>query len=297
MSFLNPVNEPVLRFKSTDAGAPQINYNARVAGDVKAVLKGCLVTGYGDKASAGWSIVNEVDHVAEFVSPNVAMSDYKLGFDDASASNTTWYYQYQNARVNPTANTVKKSLASIDKTHASNGWQLIVSECGFMLVEIVYRSDVAARFGRITYFGQVKSALIDSGGHNMSFWCVGHGAPTPVPYTFFATSLAYYKLQKYSSLKFSAANLVAVTSGTKVYDTTAVDVIAPIYLTSVDGFSAEQPAVLLKDTAKTTDLYGVRDDTLGTRPVLYICLGREVQDTYLTPNVVSVLIPLDHWEY
>lgn len=66
MSFLNPVSEPVKRFKSTDAGAPQINYNARVSGDVKTVLKACLVTGYGAKASAGWSIVNEVDHVAEF---------------------------------------------------------------------------------------------------------------------------------------------------------------------------------------------------------------------------------------
>ena len=142
MSFLNPVSEPVLRFSSTDASAPQINYNARTAGDIKAVLKACLVTGYGAKASAGWSIVNEINHVAEFVSPSAAMSDYRLGVDDSTTIKTTWYYQYQDARTNPNYNEPTKSFSYVDKTHASNGWQMLVTERGIVFIELVQNSVV-----------------------------------------------------------------------------------------------------------------------------------------------------------
>jgi hypothetical protein len=204
MSFLNPVNEPVLRFKSTDAGAPQINYNARVAGDVKTVLKACLVTGYGDKASAGWSIVNEVNHVAEFVSPAVAMSDYRLGIDDTSASSTTWYYQYQNVRKNPSLNAPIKNFGSyIDKNHASNAWQLLVTQRGLYFVEICKHSGGDVLVARMTYWGMVKSALVSDVGENISWFCVGWCAPQIDPKAFFVdfNTKAHTRLGATSSLK------------------------------------------------------------------------------------------------
>lgn len=47
--------QPII-YKSTDAGAPQLSLTAGV---INAVLKGCLVTGYGAKAAAGWEVVHE----------------------------------------------------------------------------------------------------------------------------------------------------------------------------------------------------------------------------------------------
>ena len=43
---------PVTVYRSTDAGAPLLTNSN---GSLIAVLKACLVDGYGSKASAGWT--------------------------------------------------------------------------------------------------------------------------------------------------------------------------------------------------------------------------------------------------
>lgn len=47
--------QPIV-YSSLDAGAPQLSLTAGV---LNTVLKGCLVTGYGDKPAAGWEIAHE----------------------------------------------------------------------------------------------------------------------------------------------------------------------------------------------------------------------------------------------
>lgn len=47
--------EPII-YSSQDADAPQLSLTA---GALNTVLKGCLVTGYGDKPAAGWEIAHE----------------------------------------------------------------------------------------------------------------------------------------------------------------------------------------------------------------------------------------------
>lgn len=47
--------KPII-YKSIDAGAPQLS---ATSGAMNAVIKACLVTGYGDKLSAGWEVVYE----------------------------------------------------------------------------------------------------------------------------------------------------------------------------------------------------------------------------------------------
>lgn len=47
--------QPII-YKSTDTGAPQLS---ATAGAMNAVIKACLVTGYGSKAVAGWQVVYE----------------------------------------------------------------------------------------------------------------------------------------------------------------------------------------------------------------------------------------------
>lgn len=301
MSFLNPVNEPVLRFKSTDAGAPQINYNARVAGDVKTIIKACLVTGYGAKSSAGWSIVNEVDHVCEFVSPNAEMSDYRLGIDDTSASSTTWFYQYQNERVNPTGNTPSRSFSGINQTNAENGWQLIVTQRGFYFVEQVFSTVVAATMPRVTLFGQVKLATTASSTENMSFWIVGWSSPLLTEPKY----LLEDRLSSYRSIKagvpgqifYAGANLNLLILEGSGATLSSIALTNPLYLTSGGTFVGEHPGLLL--TYKNAEpVYGVSDGDFNGRAVLHVPLSiASTSAATVKTRCKSAMIYLDYWEY
>ncbi len=298
MSFLNPVSEPVKRFSSTDAGAPQINYNARVAGDVKTVLKACLVTGYGAKPSAGWSIVNEVEHVAEFVSPSAAMSDYRLGIDDKTATKTDWYYQYQNARTNPSYNNPTKSFTYIDKTHASNGWQLFATDRGIIFVELVQHTAVNKLSARITYWGALKSALIDTTGKNICFFNIGHNAAITIPFYFYSsTNYVHVNLSTNLGAYMSAVTSNALSSSDVTLDESNVDLISPIYLSNTSSklLLAELPPILSKIVNKSTDLFGVDEYTIDGRSVLSVCAGFST-NTPQTPSR-TFLIRTDFWEY
>ena len=301
MSFLNPVNEPVLRFKSTDAGAPQINYNARVAGDVKAVLKACLVTGYGAKASARWSIVNEVDHVAEFVSPSAAMSDYRLGIDDTSASSTTWYYRYQDARVDPSNNAPSKSFGNADKTSGNNGWQLLATERGLVFIELIQHSVVNKLSARITYWGAVKSAIPSVTGKNICFFNIGHSATINQPYFFYSSSAyVHTQLESHTSAFMSAATSNALSAQSYTLDTSNVDLVSPIYLSNSDRtlLIGELPPLLSKVVNSTADVYGVIEFALNNRNVLSVCAGANYTNA-VSSNAISrtFLIRTDFWEY
>ena len=300
MSFLNPVNEPVLRFSSTDADAPQIDYNSRTAGDVKAVLKACLVDGYGTTASAGWSVVNEVDHVAEFVSPSAAMSDYRLGIDDTSTSSTTYYYQYQGLRTNPPYNTPGKSIRNIENSSPSNGWRFLVTERGFYFVELFTNSALNATVSRLTWFGQSKLAVENTDASNIGFWTVGHDSPTNYPYAFFDpsnSSLKHYQLSGYTGVKFSSANITMFARKNSDWGFSSVEIAAPLYITYQERLIAEHAGILLKDS-NTSDNFGVYDTDIGGRPALHVCLGWSNSGVSgPTTNSRVVLIYLDYWGY
>ena len=300
MSFLNPVNEPVLRFKSTDAGAPQINYNARTAGDVKAVLKACLVTGYGATASAGWSIVNEIDHVAEFVSPSAAMSDYRLGVDDSSVSSTTWYYQHQNSRTNPSFNSPSKTFGSINATHPDNGWQLFITAHGFVFVELVQHTAINKLSARMTYFSQIKSGLIDGTGANMMFFNVGHSATIELPEQFYLTSHPHLVIGAFTGVQMFSATPFPLGKRGYYYGAAILDISSPIYTAVIgkDLVTGEVPGILSKLTNDTASTYGVQETIIGERNAISICCGFPT-GTAITAyeNSRTFLIYLDYWEY
>lgn len=300
MSFLNPVSEPVLRFSSTDADAPQINYAARTAGDVKTVLKACLVTGYGAKASAGWSVVNEVDHVAEFVSPSAAMSDYRLGVDDTSASSTNWYYQYQGLRVNPVNNTPSKNILNVNKASPDNGWQLIVSSKGLYFLEIFKSLELNDLVSRLTFLGQVKSAVVSTLEENIGFWVAGHQSPAYYPRAVFnfKTDNKHYRIEGYQSITFDGVNINAFAriSSYANWDTSLIEIIGDLYLSYQGRVIAKQPGLLLKDSNSAGGLTGVFDLDIQSRPVLQACLGWSNSSSALVESRV-VLIRLDTWEY
>ena len=303
MSFLNPVNEPVLRFSSKDAGAPQLNYNTRVAGDVKAILKACLVTGYGAKASAGWSITTDTLNIGVFASPAAAMSDYKLGIDDRNAATSTWYYTYKNTRTNPVSNIVTRQVNDSNKTSTRNGWQLLVSKRGIFFIEIFDNNVVNDLVSRVTYWGQIKSGLINNSGANIAFWNVGHGATATLPAYFFEVAnngYRHFRVNSYlNEILFSGTNIASMASQERGVDpNSSVEVVSALYLYNLTRFVGEHPALLMKDNNDPSKIYGVFDTTFQTRPVISLCL------TYDNPDPSNyaifsrtILLYLDYWEY
>lgn len=315
MSFLNPVNEPVLRFKSTDAGAPQINYNARVAGDVKAVLKACLVTGYGTKASAGWSIVNEVGHVAEFVSPSAAMSDYRFKADDSSASSLVWSYtQSEVSKSLGAVGSVNKSPSSdVQKTNSSNGWELLVTAQGFWFIDALYIPILSGLACHFTYFGRVKSALLLADSvDNIGFSAFGV-LDTSVKFLrdIFSEGLGtYYRIGGYE--KASWAHAAAGVLGTygQPPDSSAVNVTDNIYLlgsnkidtvTTNAELIGQMPGLLMRTVSYSDKTFNLRAETAPTnRPVLVGRPGRmAVADVtfYYKAARGEMMIYTDYWEY
>lgn len=302
MSFLNPVSEPVKRFSSTDAGAPQINYNARVAGDVKTVLKACLVTGYGDKASAGWSVVNEVNHVAEFVSPSVAMSDYRLGIDDTSASSTTWYYQYQNTKREPINKNVQKSFDYADRANTQNSWQMLVTDRAIILVEIIISAYVTNKFARLTYWGSLKTTK-NGAGETITFLSLGYSAtPNKPPAQVILsteTNNRHLLINSSSLITPSAANMTAFGREFNIYNGTSdVSFSSAIYFFNSHDFLATHPALLLHTPKNLDASYGVFDTVIDGRPMLHVCLTQsEYRPDELKKQIRVVLIALDYWEF
>lgn len=304
MSFLNPVNKPVLRFSSTDAGAPQINYSARVAGDVKAVLKACLVTGYGAKASAGWSAVNETATVIEFVSPSADMSNYRIGITDASVSSIAWYYRYKNTKVVPVKSTPSKNFSYIDNLSTENGWELIVTNIGMYFVEILFHTELQKKVARLTWIGQLKSGLLNDLGVNISFFCVGIGSQIATPsslMSLFDTTDPdkTYNIGPYKALTFNTSNSIVFSMDSGKYSGLGVDVVSDVFLSNGPSVVAQQSGLLMKSITNQADAFGVAVDTVDGRPVLGVSVVyNNIGDVGANlDHVKKMLIRLDYWEH
>ena len=302
MSFLNPVSEPVLMYSSTDANAPQINFAARAAGDVKTVLKACLVTGYGTKQSAGWSIQNETDFVAEFVPPSALLSDYRLGVSDNSSSATTFYYTYQGTRVNPTQNngqSLPKSPANINKNSANNGWRLIVSAKGVYLITLYQHNYANAVICNVTYWGASKDNLIDNGGKNIMFFCLGANTSGYFAFDVLQTQALHAVIAGFSNVRAMAANL-AVINTLLPRNLVTAEIVNSLYLydATKKQFIAEVPGLLIKTCNDSSKIFGCYSTMFDNRPVLYVCFGANDSSLAATDqSSFGAYIYLDKWDY
>lgn len=301
MSFLNPLSMPVLRFNSTDAGAPQIKYNARAAGDVKAILKSCLVEGYGAIASAGWTAVNEVGNVIEFISPNVNMSDYRLCVDDNSTTSTTWYHRYQDTRINPTRNSPTKTFSAINNTHASNGWTLIVTELGFYFIEHVYGTYTSGLSSRITYFGQVKLAI--NSQTNLCFFNIGQSSQIGAIYNLYSTSSGAYYHLPISNVRPTtiATHDVRDSNPNTQRQPSLIEVLTDVFALQTDVRIVGKHAGIMSriDAGSTvSDMYEVSTILNDNgRPMLKVMAGNGDNDSYAVWQAQGFNIALDYWEY
>ena len=81
---------PVTVYRSEDAGAPQLG--TRTPSEIIAILRACLVDGYGTKAAAGWSVAFE------------DAGTYKIAFRNSTVNGAGGYVQvWSNTGANTTA--------------------------------------------------------------------------------------------------------------------------------------------------------------------------------------------------
>lgn len=107
MSLLTPKRVPVKVYKWNDVGAPTLD---KSLGCIGAILKACLVTGYGAKEGAGWTLTHE----------DLNSKTKILGFDDMSSVPVSLRLGNENA------NTVAVQLV---KDVVSANSATVVSEC------------------------------------------------------------------------------------------------------------------------------------------------------------------------
>lgn len=132
-------------YRSSDAGAPQ---NTNTPGDIVAIMKACLVTGYGSKAGAGWSNpYNNGATVAVFLQGSGSNGRY-LRLDDSMPSATSpWAclinaYESMSAHSTglapfPTAGmTSSAQIVRVAATgvQAAREWTLIATEKAFYFI-------------------------------------------------------------------------------------------------------------------------------------------------------------------
>lgn len=122
--------KPVTVFSSLDTGAPILN---KEPGSLKNLIKACLVTGYGDKASLGWEMPFESDDLlsAAFRSKDPTASRFYFKIDNSGATNAKLSaYQSMTGLDAGDKPIVVDNLYSL---YASN-WRLIGHSKAFILL-------------------------------------------------------------------------------------------------------------------------------------------------------------------
>lgn len=156
MSLLTPVKVPVKIYRWDDAGAPVLDKKANC---IATILKACLVTGYGSKSGAGWTLAFEdlatktkVFNVKSENNPPLYLRCYndtgqtmgvQLAKDAVDANTVTGVAECP---------TVFKYLGNI----TTGEWMVIASDRGFWFFAQVAASDkTPTRSGAFLFAGVV----------------------------------------------------------------------------------------------------------------------------------------------
>lgn len=159
MSLLTPVQYPAKHYSHLDAGAPQIS---SAAGAIKAILKACLVTGYGSKASAGWAALFDDTNRMALRLPDAAQA---LGLPDLKIENGAGRYAV-SSQSNPTSLDDATVLATVGllaiDSKMSSVWHLIATDVGFVFCYGAGRNNYSTGAERVIFYCGVISPLSDA---------------------------------------------------------------------------------------------------------------------------------------
>lgn len=150
-------------YTNTDSGAPAL---PGVAGSLNAVLKACLVDGYGSKAPSGWTQEFSGTNLAVFRPPSGTRM--RLRIDDTSATDARVRGYEAMSDVNtgtglfPT-DALQNGGSYMHKSSAgstSRGWVLAADQKRFILIvaQSAATVDASGAVGQGLFFGDIKTA-------------------------------------------------------------------------------------------------------------------------------------------
>ncbi|AWY19553.1 hypothetical protein [Moraxella bovis] len=268
MSYLNPITLTPKLYQSTDLQAPQLT---GAMGDYKSVWKACLVTGYGNKAGAGFMLDNETDHSCDFISPNIMMD--KFGVEEDNSAYKPYYYNGTNK--------VSQWPSNTQKSHARNpSWTMLVCELG------VYFVITTNGMSQVGYLGLIKSAINDN---NINFVRLNIGNLSSSSYNSFLGSL---KIGNYTNARILSNGYDLVKSLKKDF---LVSLVSDVFWRQDGALLGSQPALLIQNSLTLpTD---IQITEYQGRPVLYIYVVNGTNSYYQANYSFGVMIYLDYWEY
>lgn len=272
MSYQNPLTLTPKLYQSTDPQAPQL---LGQLGDFKSVFKACLVTGYGEKQGAGYTMENETDVSCEFVSPNIMMS--KIGISETS-SNAEYYYLF---------GTTKRNVSQINHYKSYIGkntsWTMLVCELGVYFIVTLPRG-----VSQIAYQGLIKSAINDN-NINMIQFNLGNLANSSASYAPMYNAINIGTFNNADIL----SNAYALANNSK--DGYVINLISDVFWRKNGTLLGKQPAILLKNGLNLPAKTAISD--YQGRPVLSIFVGNGQSESSIKNHAFGAMIYLDEWEY
>lgn len=156
MSLLLPEKFPVKFYSWKDQDAPQLQ---DVYGCIKTILKACLVTGYGDKESAGWTSLFEDDYRIVLRRPlrtgNPPDVKIENGIINGVASHRI-VLQYNPGSIDDTNEKISTYLNARDKRPESQ-WYLMATDFAFILCYQMLQDAAAGKKNYALFVGGMQN--------------------------------------------------------------------------------------------------------------------------------------------
>ena len=131
MSLKQPVRYPVKYYSHLDTGAPQL---ANIDGNIKTIIKACLVTGYGTKEGAGWTALFDDAFRIVLRRPLRTGNPVDIKIENGVIGGSTKHRII--GQDNPTGLDDTVELAAVNlvasDSQAINKWHLVVTDFGFL---------------------------------------------------------------------------------------------------------------------------------------------------------------------
>lgn len=152
-------------YQSTDASAPALT---NAAGSLIAMLKACLVTGYGSKAAAGWTEeFTGTNKSALRMATGVGKNGVYLQIDDSSTTNTLLRgYGAMTDVDTGTEPFGSLTTASMALKTATQPWKVVATDTYFYLF-LGYGGTLNSSSGTQVFFGQYNTSLSLGGKNNL----------------------------------------------------------------------------------------------------------------------------------
>ena len=161
MNLITPERVPVTVYRWDDANAPVLDKKANC---VASIFKACLVTGYGSKQPAGWSMPYEdmATNVKVLKPPVSAEKDYlmRLSADNGRAITVQMYANMSNINTGKLLLQLASPYRYNGGNYATGKWVMIASSLGFWFfteTQDYDRANPAEKQGSYLYIGDTCS--------------------------------------------------------------------------------------------------------------------------------------------